>query len=438
LETAEKRGEVRPVSIVFRGASDWLGACRRLVLGLPFVREGGDDAVIVTDEPEGPGWRFALNRRRLSPDLREFFWHAAAGPRAVELALFSEPGIECQARAPHYAGFHWRRDHASAVELAGTLLGLALAKKAGYGVSLNGEAVELEPGERPVSRASESWYRARKAARSLYLRTFRKRTPPAWRIAFHADADGAPPASGWQWLEGPAGCQDADPFLAREGEQQWLFFERMDPETLFGRLAAAPMFDGGASPRVILEAPHHMSYPCVFRHEGRWWMIPESEANRTVDLYRAKAFPHEWEKVRTLIQGPALVDTTPFHHEGRWYFFTTAIAPGRGLISLLFHAESLEAPWKLHPASPISMDAALSRGAGPIDRRDGRLIRPVQDCLESYGYAITLREIEQLTPTSFRERTLETILPDWHDGLEATHTIGRDGRLMVMDGLRRS
>lgn len=434
-KTADTTGEVRQVAVSFRGSSAWLEDCRRLVSALPFVRESTGD-VVVTDEPEGAGWRFALNGRRLSPDLREFFWHAAAGPQAVELALCSEAGVECEARVPAYAGFHWRRDHAAAIAMAPALLGLALANRAGYRLGLETRRTEIDPPERAPGVFDTTIYKARKLARSLLVRTVGKPRPLAWRIALHEHAAHGLPATGWRWFRGFPEHQEADPFLARDGEACWLFYEDMLPPSLHGRLAVAPAFAQGGEPRVILEAGHHLSYPCVFPHGGAWWMIPESEANRTVELYRATSFPYEWERAATLLAGPALVDTTPLEHEGRWYFFTTAIAPGRGLVSLLFHSDALAGDWKLHPASPISLDAALSRGAGPIRKTGGRLIRPVQDCLEAYGYAMTLREIEELTPTTFRERTVTKILPDWQKGLRATHTIVREGEALVLDALR--
>ena len=40
-------------------------------------------------------------------------------------------------------------------------------------------------------------------------------------------------------------------------------------------------------PATALETPYHLSYPFVFRHEDDIFMIPESSANRTVELYRA-------------------------------------------------------------------------------------------------------------------------------------------------------
>jgi hypothetical protein len=216
----------------------------------------------------------------------------------------------------------------------------------------------------------------------------------------------------------------------------WLFYEDVLPKSGHGRLAVMPAFEEAAEPCVILEKPYHLSYPCVFEHGGEWWMIPESSANATVDLYRARGFPHEWEHSKTLIQGPRLVDTTPLFHEGCWYFFTTALLPGRASISLLFVAEALDAPWRIHPASPLTGDMAIARGAGPITRWKGVLVRPVQDCLTRYGYSMTLRKIVRLSATALEERSMAEILPSWHPGLFGTHTFCPNGQALALDGLR--
>lgn len=436
LETAVGRDRAATVRIAFDGRSPWLKACQAAVEALPFVQQGGSGDIVVTDSSRGPGWYFGLNGRRLSADLREFFWHANQGPHAVELSLHSEQGVEGTLCLPPSPSFYWREQHAAAMEAAPALLILAVLRRAGLALRPpEAAAAVLAPSPTP-GVVPLNWFRMKKLASSAYRRLPGADPRARWGIALHPNHGGAVPASGWQWLRGFAEHEAADPFLVHQKESLWLFYEDIVPHSGHGRLAVTPAFNDSADPSVILEKPYHLSYPCVFEHGREWFMIPESSANSTVDLYRARRFPHDWEYVKTLMQGPKLVDTTPFLHEGRWYFFTTVLLPRRAYLSLLFVAEALDAPWQLHPASPLTGDAAIARGAGPITRFNGRLIRPVQDCLLRYGRSMTLREIVSLSPSAFEDQPVEQIMPTWQPGLSGTHTFCPAGPALALDGAR--
>ncbi len=228
----------------------------------------------------------------------------------------------------------------------------------------------------------------------------------------------------------------ADPFLVQDGTRLWLFVEDIPSAAPRARLACLEVLPCGlfGPPSVILDQPYHLSYPFVFRHEGEYYMLPETGHNRTVELYRAVNFPFEWMLHKVLLEGHALTDTTPFLHEGMWYFFTTANE--EGVEAFLFYSDTLTGKWNYHPANPICSDVRRARGAGALFMKDGKLIRPSQDCSVRYGYAIVLNEVTHLSKTHYAERPIETILPTWRPGLLGTHTINRGGGIDVVDGLR--
>jgi hypothetical protein len=185
--------------------------------------------------------------------------------------------------------------------------------------------------------------------------------------------------------------------------------------------------------RPCLERNHHLSYPSVFWHEGVAWMIPESEQNGTVDLYRAVDFPYRWKHERTLLRLRS-VDPTPFHHADRWWLYATHTAvPGIGVMTLLYSAHRLTGPWRLHPSSPVCADVRAARGAGPMYVADGRLYRPSQDCAERYGRALVLNEVTTLTPTDYRERVERRIEIAPHLGFDGLHHYHRLGDWEVVD-----
>jgi hypothetical protein len=230
-------------------------------------------------------------------------------------------------------------------------------------------------------------------------------------------------------LANPPGRFLADPFLLADGADTWMFVEDYAFDTRRGIISCGRVTPDGdlADLRPCLERPHHLSYPHVFRHEGDVYMVPESEASGTVDLYRATRFPDEWVRERTLLE-LRCVDPTLFRHEGCWYMYVTHTAVrGQDVMTLLFEAPRLHGPWTLHRASPVSSDVRHSRSAGPIVRLADRLLRPAQNCTLRYGRALVFNEIEHIGPEAHVERPVREIdssaLPGF-DGLHHFHAVG--------------
>jgi len=153
---------------------------------------------------------------------------------------------------------------------------------------------------------------------------------------------------------------------------------------------------------LVLDEPHHLSYPQVFDWAGSTYMIPESNEASAVSLYRASSFPARWEKVSDLITGSLYVDPTVFRHGERWWMFLSNL--GNDVLRL-YHSESLERGWTEHPQSPLIVgDPNTARPAGRVVQHDGRLYRVAQDDYPIYGRQVLGFEITQLTPTEYAEK----------------------------------
>lgn len=198
----------------------------------------------------------------------------------------------------------------------------------------------------------------------------------------------------------------ADPFLVPDAHGAWLFFELYNTDRAKGEIGVARTDDWRTftGARVVLRQDVHLSYPCVFTHEGAWYMIPETHEARAVRLYRASAFPDGWELVATLLEGAVMADATPLLHDGRWYLFVDASPAKRHETLRLYHADALTGPWTEHPASPLLEGAPThARPAGKLVRHDGRLYRFAQDCVPHYGMAVRAFEVRRLDATGYAE-----------------------------------
>lgn len=257
----------------------------------------------------------------------------------------------------------------------------------------------------------------------------------------------AMPAAGWTDLPDDGSCFYADPFpLARDG-RTFLFVEDYRYDRAKGIVSAVEFGPDGplGAPVPVLEEPHHLSYPFVFERDGACWMIPESCAAGTVDLYRATAFPGGWVKEATLLSGVVASDATLVEHGGRWWMMATVRddtpgLPPRGSTSDALHlwsASDFRGPWTAHPRNPVLIDVASARSAGRIVRRGGALVRPVQDCRLGYGAALALARIDRLDGEGYAQ-TVETRLapgPGWAG--TGLHTLNRCGAFEFIDGLGR-
>jgi len=220
----------------------------------------------------------------------------------------------------------------------------------------------------------------------------------------------------------------ADPHvLARDGGFQ-VFVEEYPRASRRGRIATFAIDRGGAigRARTALQTPHHLSYPFVFDHRGRTFMVPESGATDSVELYECVAFPHRWEHRRTLLAGVYAVDATLHHEAGRWWLFASVAAnPGRhphDELSLFSSDDLLDGTWTLHPGDAIVADPHRARPAGALFELAGKRCRPAQDGVGEYGYAVRLMAIETLTPAHYGERETLALLPDGMPGWRGIHT----------------
>ena len=195
----------------------------------------------------------------------------------------------------------------------------------------------------------------------------------------------------------------ADPFVVRAGAEYRMFFEVWNNATGQGDIGLASSLDGlhWRYEQVVIDEPFHLSYPYVFRWEDDYYMIPESEQDRSVRLYKAVSFPRQWQLQATLLWGYHYVDPSIIRYDDRWWLFVSFV--GNDTLRL-YHADRLEGPWVEHPESPIvRQDPNIARPGGRVFQMDGRLYRFAQDDYPTYGNQLHAFEITELTTTAYVE-----------------------------------
>jgi methionyl-tRNA formyltransferase len=232
----------------------------------------------------------------------------------------------------------------------------------------------------------------------------------------------------------------ADPFVVRAGSGCWIFAEEVVHREGKGRIVLFQIDPHGnvGEPVSVLERPYHLSYPFVFQWNGSYYMIPETRAQKAVELYRAISFPYQWEFDRCLLENVQAADATIEQIDGVWWMFMSVPSPHDPARSAweelhVYHAASPLGPWLPHARNPVKCDVRNARPAGRFFRWQGRQYRPAQDSSRGYGSAIRINEVLTLTPDDFEEREVSAIFPSWQPGFVGTHTLNSDGGTTVVD-----
>jgi hypothetical protein len=229
----------------------------------------------------------------------------------------------------------------------------------------------------------------------------------------------------------------ADPCIVTRGGGTYLFSEEYRAKENIGVVAVSQLRpDRPDAPQAAIVEAHHLSYPHVFEHDGVTYCVPESGGIRKVCLYRSVDFPAKWEYVQTLIDGFEAADSTLVQYRDRWWLFcTSSEAAPRGNYSHLYiwHASDLFGTWTPHVRNPVKIDARSARPAGRFFTHKGALYRPAQDCSRSYGGAVVINRIDELSETAFCESIVGAIRPPRWGYTKGLHTISAAGDWCVVD-----
>ncbi len=286
-----------------------------------------------------------------------------------------------------------------------------------------------------VKRAGKTFKQA--AVRGVYSALCHA---PHWRVGWRRKRDDLAGGLGGGWTDLLDDGQRfyADPFPVVWRGRTFLFVEDFAHRLGKGIISVAEFGPEGplAAPEPALEMPGHLSYPNVFERDGEMWMIPESGASGSIDLYRARAFPFSWTLEARLAEGVVASDATLTEWAGRWWMFAT-VRDGGGAHSDALHlwsAPDFRGPWTAHPRNPVLIDIASARPAGRMFTAGGVLYRPVQDCRAGYGAALGFARVERLDDSGFAQ-TIETIIrpgADWPG--RRLHTYNAAGGFEFIDG----
>ena len=228
----------------------------------------------------------------------------------------------------------------------------------------------------------------------------------------------------------------ADPFpLLRDGPLGVLA-EDYDYQRRIGTIARLD-FDDMSRTTVDIGSESHASYPYTFEHGATAYVAAQITGQQGVSLLTIDDNGDLAPGGRLDLDAETL-DPTLFEHDGRWWLFFTR--PGAQSLTELhiWWADDLFGEWKPHARNPVKTDIRSARPGGTPFHHDGALYRPAQDCSTTYGGAVSITRIDELTPDAFTETVVRIVEPDpawpYPNGL---HTLSGAGGITVLDAKRR-
>lgn len=229
----------------------------------------------------------------------------------------------------------------------------------------------------------------------------------------------------------PKGQWAADPMLFEYNGVHYLFAEIYDNKKEKAGIGYfifendIPIFKG-----IVIENDYHMSYPCVFEFDNNLYMIPESSANNSVELYKAVHFPDKWKKKCVLIKGYNYVDTTVFKRNGLYFLTYEKNKSG-------WYLKYFGLDLKNNVATELSKyfyKNNVGRPAGYLIKKDNSFLRPAQDCSNKYGESIIFYDVSSFDP--YKEKIVRKLsVSDLKLPIKAQriHTYCEDSRFCVAD-----
>ncbi len=206
----------------------------------------------------------------------------------------------------------------------------------------------------------------------------------------------------------------ADPIIFTKDNTDYLFCEVFDRKTDLGHIGFTVLdSEKPKKPEVVMSIGTHLSYPCVFELDGVIYMIPETTTKKTVELYKARNFPYEWEFCELLLSKNEYADTTVYVSDSLKILLTFEQYEGNGSktkVHVYSADQILQGKLKNYPSQEFDFNY-FSRGGGKLFKINNILYRPAQICKPEYGYALRFMKV-CLDNGLYQEEKMCDIEPD--------------------------
>ncbi|MEO7523625.1 MAG: hypothetical protein ABIT58_05985 [Ferruginibacter sp.] len=233
----------------------------------------------------------------------------------------------------------------------------------------------------------------------------------------------------------------ADPFIFRSTDGNInVIYEDFTAGDQYGKISMTTV-DEHFKPILttgMLDTKSHLSYPNVFKENGKTYIIPEASKSGHVTCYEFDFATRSLVNPRNIIQNLPLLDSTILIHNNKYWLFATKRGDDSNSKLYIYYADQMTGPYIPHAGNPVKNSLDGSRPAGNFIKADGQIYRPSQNCADYYGKSVTINKITLLNEKEFAEEAVVEILPPKKSGFNyGIHTINVLDDVIVIDALKR-
>lgn len=141
--------------------------------------------------------------------------------------------------------------------------------------------------------------------------------------------------------------------------------------------------------KIILERPGHLSFPIIYRKNGKIFVYPENSEDGALNIYEYNPMDDSMTLVHELSDRP-LTDAVYTDLFGKHQLFTTEAEYANGL--QLDQYEWNDEQQKFVYVTSNIFSEHIARMAGNFFTVNGKVYRPAQESNTNYGHGISLQE----------------------------------------------
>ena len=188
--------------------------------------------------------------------------------------------------------------------------------------------------------------------------------------------------------------------------------------------------------KVMIEADYHLSFPAIDRKSDGIYIHPESSSINKLETYKYDTATDSFRKVGVLSELP-LTDSVCNELFGRNLMFSTKLPDANGKELGIYYYNSENRQYSIKEYYHFKDN--ISRMAGNFFKYRGKIYRPAQVCIKSYGDAVSIQEVSfKDGKWDFKEiRRIYSPHPDLDLGFH-TFNVYKDTIVVDAIGYRRS